>query len=67
MLRPNQILIEKIDYTMHPFYKGDCVHVFVRKNQTIKDTVNPPRGDGVWALCSPLDLFINELYNMMKT
>ena len=28
--------------------------------------MNPPRGDGVWALCSPLACFIIKLYKVIK-
>ena len=33
----------------------------------MKETADPPRGDGVWALCIPLAFFIDGIYKMMKS
>ena len=43
------------------------MQVLIGKMQTMKEAMNPPSGDGVWALCSPLAVFIDGLYKMMKS
>ena len=50
----DEIKEKKLNYTT--FLEGRvCASVvLISKMQTMKKTANPPKGDGVWALCSPL-------------